>query len=117
MSSQAAPAANPNAHSEGCYVDLYEHKGFSRGKIHFDGPIDVPRLDDHQLDNGKSAGDEIDSLVVGPNAWLEVYEDEGYSDSVRRYGPGRRVSDLDAEGIGDNIDSFRLYDHRPPDFD
>ena len=102
--------------TEGCWVTFYEHKGFTRGRITFRGPLNVPRMDVYRLDNGKRAGDEIDSLVTGPNAWLEVYEDENYTDTVRKYGPNREVSDLDQEGIGDNIDSFRMHDREPPDF-
>lgn len=96
-----------------CWVELYEHQNFERGKIRFEGPIEVRRLDDHRLDNGKSAGDEIDSLRTGPKAWLEVYEDENFEDTLKRFGPNSSISNLDDYGIGDNVDSFALFDHEP----
>jgi hypothetical protein len=43
------------------------------------------------LDNHKPAGDEIDSLRTGPNAWLVVYEDERYEDTIRKFGPNSAV--------------------------
>jgi hypothetical protein len=99
--------------TEGCWVLFHEHDDYTRGKVLFGGPVQVPRADAYEFDNGEDVGDNIDSLVTGPKAWLEVYEDEEYDDTVKRYGPNTKVPRLDAQGIGDNIDSFRLYDKKP----
>lgn len=117
LGAQAGSAQEKSATAEktkGCWVVMYEHDNYQRGMIRFGGPVSVRRMDDYKLDNGKDAGDEIDSLVTGPSAWLEVYEDENFDDTCRKFGPNSKIPRLDDHNIGDNIDSFRLYGQKPP---
>lgn len=61
-------------------------------------------------------GDEIDSLKTGPDVeTLTVYEDEGYGDESRSFGPNESHNNLRAErDLGDQIDSMKLTCKAPP---
>lgn len=100
--------------TEGCWVQVWEHKNFTGRSVRFDGPTEDPKLGDDSWSGGGEIGDDIDSLVTGPRAWFEGFEDENFSDSVIRVPPDTRMADLDVQDIGDNIDSYRLYDSKPP---
>lgn len=97
----------------GCVVQFWEHNNFGGRSVTIQGPFQVPNLPAYQWPGGGEMGDDIDALATGPNAWIEVFEDENYEDTVVCIGPNQRVADLDTRGIGDNIDSFKLYDHQP----
>lgn len=59
----------------------------------------------------KDWGDQIDSIITGPNCWVVVYEDENYEDASMIIGPGSQLAHLG--GMEDNIDSIRIFDHNP----
>lgn len=93
----------------------WEHKNFSGRSVTFHGPCEDNKLDDNKWPGSDDdIGDDIDSLTTGPNGYLEIFEDENFEDTVVRLGPNQSVADLDTMDIGDNIDSYRLYDHKPP---
>lgn len=96
-----------------CWVSFYESDDFQGGSITYTGPVSVPHLGGVDLSNGKSVGDEIDSLKLGPNSWLEVYKDGGYENRVRRFNPNTIVRNLDDYDIGDTISSFKLFSSEP----
>jgi hypothetical protein len=101
--------------TEGCWVRVWEHKNFTGRSETFTGPGEDRKLGDNKWPGSDDEiGDDIDSLATGPNAWFEGFEDENFTDSVIRVGPGESIADLDQMAIGDNIDSYRLYNAQPP---
>ncbi|HSV14396.1 MAG TPA: hypothetical protein VLI90_09060 [Tepidisphaeraceae bacterium] len=50
---------------------------------------------------------------IGPNAYIQCYEDLNFFDSVFWLLPDQRVEDTAQLACNDDIDSLRLFD-RPP---
>jgi hypothetical protein len=96
-----------------CWVTFYQTDIFQEGKLTIEGPMSIAKMDSLKLDDGKKAGDQIDSLKTGPNAWLTVFRDENNRNTARSFGPNSIIYSLDDYDIGDNIDSFTLFDSEP----
>jgi hypothetical protein len=102
---------NLNA-TAGCWIKVWEHGHFGGKSAVIQGPAAFAnmRLPD------KDWGDDIDSLQVGPNAWVQAFEDENFEDSEIWFVANQIVPSLDELGFGDDIDSMRIFD-RPPSAD
>ena len=95
--------------SNGCWVDVWEQPA-NRGKHRrLIGPVDLPYL--RLAEAGWDA--HVQSLVVGPNAYVQCYEDLNFHDSVFWLLPNQRVDDVADLACNDDIDSMRIWD-RPP---
>ena len=98
----------------GCWVKVWEHKNYEGRSETFNGPAEDAKLGDNKWPGSDDEiGDDIDSITTGPNAWFEGFEDENFEDSVVRIGPNQSIADLDTMEMGDEIDSYRLYDRKP----
>jgi len=51
---------------------------------------------------------DIDSVEVGPNATLTMYDDENYADDARELTPNTRVADLHQALFDEGIESLKL---------
>lgn len=68
------------AHAEGgCWVEIYDQTGFLGNGQRVAGPARVENL--RSLD-GKNWGNRIDSLIVGPDAEVWLYRQEGFRSGV-----------------------------------
>ena len=95
--------------SNGCWIDLWDKPRFAGNSVRLIGPADFPYL---------RVGDErwspqVRSLMVGPNAYVQCYEDLNFHDSVHWLLPNQRVDDFGDLECGEDLDSLRVYD-RPP---
>ena len=95
--------------SNGCWIDLWDAPRCTGHHRRVTGPIDLPYLRIAEPD----WGEEVRSLVVGPNAYVQCFEDLNFADSVFWLLPSQRVDDFADLACNDDIDSIRLYD-RPP---
>jgi hypothetical protein len=95
--------------SNGCWIDIFDDKNFKGHSRRLHGPADFPFL---RVREG-GWGREVVSLIVGPNAYVQCYEDLNFYDSVFWLLPNQSVEDLSQLGCNDDIDSMRMYD-RPP---
>ena len=104
--------------TNGCWVKVYEHVNFEGESIVFHGPEEVRNCSTWKWPDGGTLGDDIGSLVTGPNAWFIGYEDENFEDKRVHVGPDTQVRDLNhvVDGMNDNIDSYKLYATRPPEW-
>ncbi len=95
--------------SNGCWVDVWDQPQQTGKHVRLVGPVDLPYL------RLAGAGWEplVQSLVVGPNAYVQCYEDLNFDDSVFWLLPNQRVDNVADLRCNDEIDSMRLYD-RPP---
>lgn len=98
----------------GCHVQIFEDEDFGDTSLFVHGPAEYPNLRNLPDAGGKDWGDQIDSLITGPNCWLVVYADENFEDTVEVFGPNTQVRHLG--GMGDEIDSIRIYDHAPAQY-
>ena len=95
--------------SNGCWIEIFPEKKFKGRAVRLHGPADYPFL---RIREGK--GPECArSLKVGPNAYIQCYEDQNFYDSVFWLLPNQLVEDLEKLSCGEQIDSLRIYD-RPP---
>ena len=95
--------------SNGCWVDVWDAARCKGRHLRVVGPVDLPYL--RLADPGWA--EQVHSLVVGPNAYVQCYEDLNFYDSVFWLLPNQRVDDMADLPCGEDIDSVRLYD-RPP---
>lgn len=95
------------------WTNFYESDDFCGGAVNYDAATNVPDLGKVKLSNGKSANDQIDSLKLGPNSWLEVFKDANYGGTVARFNPNTIARKLDDFSMGDTIGSFKLYSAEP----
>lgn len=58
-----------------CYVDVYEYAEYVGAHIRIEGPTKLRNL---RSVNGENWDSRIDSLIVGPNARVRVYENPNY---------------------------------------
>ena len=95
--------------SNGCWVDVWDAKGCRGKHLRLIGPVDLP-----YLRVGEPGWEtQVLSLVVGPNAYVQCFEDLNFSDSVFWLLPNQRVEDVADLPCNDEIDGLRLWD-RPP---
>ncbi len=99
--------------SAGCWMLVWQHSGHGGHTWLFHGPADVAKLDHYRFKDGERVGDNIDALETGPEAWVEAFESDHYSDSKLRIYPNSRIPILDNFGWGDDIDSFKMYNKKP----
>jgi hypothetical protein len=95
--------------SRGCWVDLYERPQFKGRSLRLFGPGHYVNLYVAPAPWGQEAA----SLVAGPSAYVQCFEELNLKDSVTWFVPNQRVADV-AELPADSVyDSLRLFD-RPP---
>jgi hypothetical protein len=95
--------------SRGCWVDLYEQPGFRGRRLRLFGPGSYVNL----WVAPEDWGDEAGSVVAGPAAYVQCFEELDFGGSVTWLVPGQRVADVGRLPVDSQMDSMRLFD-RPP---
>jgi hypothetical protein len=95
--------------SKGCWVDLFEAPHFRGRRLRLFGPADYVNL----WVAPAEWGDECHSLIAGPCAFVQCYEELNFKASVVWLVPGQRVADVAHLPTREELDSIRLFD-RPP---
>lgn len=93
----------------GCWLEVWDRPKFSGHCARLLGPADFPYLRIGRQDWHA----EAHSLLVGPNAYVQCYEDLNFLDSVFWLLPNQRVENVAHLACGDEIDCLRIFD-RPP---
>ncbi|SEO71464.1 hypothetical protein [Nitrosovibrio sp. Nv6] len=89
----------------GCWARLYPSENYKGDVLLLAGPIDVPKARVGDFDWGR----KYESLVVGPDATLTVYDNEFFKDKVATFEQGQRAPKLDKKlGLFENIRSLTL---------
>lgn len=105
---------DPQAMENNCWVVIYEDEGYQDTSLLVTGPSEHNNLRNLPNSNGKDWGDDIDSLVVGPQCWLQVFADENFGDTSAWYGPNTHAPGLG--DMGDEIDSMKLHNAPTAEF-
>lgn len=74
---------------DGCWVRFYADRDFRGRSVTVVGPVDLARLD-----VGGSTWGDWDSAVVGPQATVTTFGQEGYRNPSATMRPGQRAPDL-----------------------
>ena len=95
-----------------CWVELYEVVDFGKNvsNMRIQGPAEYATLDNL---NGADWGNEIESLVMGPNATMKAYNRKDYKGKEIAFLPNQRVNDLAKLAMANAIDSFKLTCGKP----
>lgn len=90
-----------------CWADLFEDTGFDLDDPHVRvlGPFESATLEDVA---GQKWNNEIESLVVGPNARVYAYKDRDFSGTEGIFVANQRISDLGELALSDDIESLKI---------
>ena len=95
--------------SRGCWVDLFEGAIFSGRRLRLYGPADYVNL----RVGPREWGDQLRSIIVGPCAYVQCFEELNFRGSVIWLTPNERVATVADLPTAEALDSIRLFD-RPP---
>ena len=97
-----------------CWVELYEDDDFDRDDpfLRLQGPAQFATLDNLE---GKDWGNDIESIIMGPNAYMKAYDRKDFKGNEMAFVPNQRVKDLGKFDMANAIDSFKLTCGKGPD--
>ena len=95
--------------STGCWVDLFEKPNFHGRRLRLFGPGDYVNL----WVGPPEWGDEVRSMIAGPCAYVQCFEELNFKSSVVWLVPDQHVADVSLLPTREELDSIRLFD-RPP---
>ncbi|MFZ1747432.1 MAG: hypothetical protein WBO24_03190 [Nitrospirales bacterium] len=90
-----------------CWAELFEDTDFDVDDPHVRvmGPFQSATLEDVA---GQNWNNEIESLIVGPNAMVYAYKDPDFSGTEVAFVANQRTSDLAELDMSDNIESLKI---------
>lgn len=92
--------------ADGCWARLFDGSNYRGNVLTLAGPIDIPQA---RLGANFTWSRKYDSVIVGPNATLTVYDNQDYKDKAATFKPGQKVPDLNEKlGFFENIQSLKV---------
>lgn len=93
--------------AKNCWVDVFDDTKFDADDPHVrvQGPMELTSLKNLQ---GRNWNNEIQSLIVGPDATVRAYEDKDFKGTEVAFAPGQRVTDLSNLNMSDDIESMKI---------
>ena len=90
-----------------CWAEMFEDTGFDVDDPHVkvQGPFQSATLEDVA---GLKWNNEIESVIVGPNATIYAYKDRDFSGTEVVFVANQRVSDLGDLDMSDEIESLKI---------
>ena len=90
-----------------CWVDVFDDTKYDADDPHVrvQGPIELSSLKDLQ---GRDWNNEIQSVIVGPDASVRAYKDKAFKGTEIAFAPGQRVPDLSKLDMSDQIESMKV---------
>lgn len=90
-----------------CWVELYEDTDFDVDDpyVRIKGPFEAGSL---EALAGQDWSDEIQSILVGPNAIMFAYEDPGFSGTEVVFVANQKVGELAELNMSDDIESLKV---------
>ena len=92
--------------STGCYIEVWRDKNFEGECLTIEGPGEIEDL----CSNHMTWCGSIESLRVGPHAFVLAYGETEFKGKMISLGPGEELSDLGNIKFDDEIDSIRIVD-------
>jgi hypothetical protein len=98
--------SDPNL-ANGCWVRLSDGTNFKgKDELTIAGPMEMQTL---QTPSGINWRRKADSLLVGPKATVQIYENSMFKDKTKTFQPGQQVPSLRKElGFLHSIDSLKI---------
>jgi hypothetical protein len=90
-----------------CWAEIFEDTDFDKNDPHIaiQGPAEISTLKDF---SGRNWNNEIQSIIVGPNAQIKAYSDKDFKGTELVLTPNKRANDLSKLNMGDEIESMKI---------
>ena len=90
-----------------CFIEIFEDDNFDADDPHvvLQGPKEYASLKDV---GGKDWANDIESVIVGSNATVRVYEDKDFKGTELALVPGQRVKNLGKLDMANDIESMKI---------
>ena len=90
-----------------CFIEIFEDDNFDADDPHvvLQGPKEYASLKDV---GGKDWANDIESVIVGSNATVRVYEDKDFKGTELVLVPGQRVKNLGKLDMANDIESMKI---------
>jgi hypothetical protein len=90
-----------------CYAEIFEDNDFDKDDPHvrIQGPAQIANLEDY---SGRNWNNEIESVIVGPNATMRVYSDKDFKGIEVVLPANKRVAELSVVNMGNEIESIKV---------
>lgn len=107
MSAYAAADVELKTVDKACWAEVYEDTDFDVNDPHvkIQGPTQIATLKDY---SGRNWSNEIESIVVGPNAHIKAYSDKDFKGTELELTPNKRANDLSKLNMSDEIESLKV---------
>ena len=107
MTAYAAADVELKTVDKACWAEIYEDTDFDVNDPHvkIQGPTQIATLKDY---SGRNWNNEIESIVVGPNAHVKAYSDKDFKGTELELTPNKRANDLSKLNMSDEIESLRV---------
>ncbi|MEP6889017.1 MAG: beta/gamma crystallin domain-containing protein [Nitrospirales bacterium] len=92
---------------KGCWVEIYEDDNYDKDDPHLQiqGPAEFASLKDLK---GRNWNNDIESLIVGPNATVKAYKDKDYKGTEIAFTSNQRVPNLSKLDMSNEIESMKV---------
>jgi hypothetical protein len=105
----AAIAANPQLQvvDKNCYVEVFDDTKFDADDPHvkIQGPAELSSLKNVE---GKNWNNEIQSVIVGPNATVRAYKNKDFDGTEIAFLSNQRIPDLSKLDASNDIESMKV---------
>ena len=90
-----------------CWIEIFEDTKYDMDDPHVKimGPGEFASLKDL---SGRDWNNDVDSIIVGPNATVWAYKDKDFKGTELAFTPGQRVPDLSKLKMGNDIESLKI---------
>ncbi len=90
-----------------CYAEIFEDNDFDKDDPHvlIQGPAQITNLKEY---SGRNWNNEIESIIVGPNATMKVYSEKDFKGIEVILPANKRVTDLSVVNMSNEIESIKL---------
>ena len=107
MPAYAAADVELKTVDKACWAEIFEDTDFDLADPHvkIQGPMEMASLKDF---SGRNWSNEIQSIIVGPNAEITAYPEKDYQGTELVLKPNKRINDLSKLNMGDDIESMKI---------
>ena len=98
--------------AKNCWVDVFDDTKYDADDPHtrIQGPMELPSLKNL---SGKNWNNDIQSVIVGPDATVRAYKDKDFKGTEIAFAPGQRVPDLSKLDMSNDIESMKIACNTP----
>lgn len=95
-----------------CWIEVFDDTKYDADDPHVrvQGPTELSSLKNLQ---GRNWNNDIQSVIVGPDATVRAYKDKDFKGTELAFAPGQRVPDLSKLDMANDIESMKVACNAP----